>query len=60
MQSSTCKQWIKPFGKRDEAMYKTATATSVTNARKPTLPTGRCSYKDVKRDLYGDEMADAV
>lgn len=27
MQSSTCSQSVKPFGKRNEAMYKTAADT---------------------------------
>jgi hypothetical protein len=38
MQSSTCKQEIKPFGKRDEAMYKSA--TTLLAARNISLQMG--------------------
>jgi hypothetical protein len=37
MQSSTCARLTKPFGKRDEAMYKTAADTSLRHHIKINL-----------------------
>lgn len=37
MQSSTCLQQIRPFGKRDEAMYKTAADSSLRHHMKINL-----------------------
>jgi len=37
MQSSTCLQQIRPFGKRDEAMYKTAADISLRHHIKINL-----------------------